>query len=119
MRLSRKDASMRNCLCLTIVVMFACGGCTYTTEVISEPPGARIEVDGDYRGDAPLTITWGSRTIRPAGLSVLHTVKAFPTYEGHYVQTKIIDEDHPFPKRMFFDMRLQPVTPQIDLNIRR
>lgn len=31
---------------------------TYVTKVISEPPGARIELDNDYIGDAPLEIQW-------------------------------------------------------------
>ncbi len=40
--------------------LFLLAGCasthTYLSEVISEPAGARIEVDGNYIGNAPLTI---------------------------------------------------------------
>ncbi|MEY2489806.1 MAG: hypothetical protein QOC70_1748 [Verrucomicrobiota bacterium] len=56
-------------LLLSIVCGLLLGGCvgrtirstmhgSMTTQFISNPPGARIEVNGDYVGNAPLSYTW-------------------------------------------------------------
>lgn len=94
----------------------------YEVEVLSEPPGARIEVNDDYVGDAPLTIRMKGNSDEEVKRG--YVIRALPIHPGHYVQTKFfhhyeyIDSDT-IPKRIFFDMRLRRVRPnaEIDVNI--
>jgi len=90
--------------------------------VISQPPGARIELNGGFMGETPLSIkvpcTNDERFLE------LVTIRALPTVEGHYSQTKIflggntvLRNDH-VPATIFFDMRLGPSNPSIDVNVR-
>jgi len=85
---------------------------TYITKVISEPPGARIEVDNDYIGDAPLEIKWDELSSKEE----IHTVKAFPIYENNLVQFKVFFH-RSIPKTIFFDMRLGPIPKQYEIDI--
>ncbi len=56
-------------------------------EILSEPPGARIEVNDDYVGDTPATI---SVPCTPDGRFTEATVIcAMPTRPGDYMQTKV------------------------------
>ena len=96
---------------------------TYTTKVISIPPGARIELDNDYIGDAPLEIQWEGWSIN--GLFHKdHTVKALPIYEGQYVQSKFFrggltfrGTRDPVPKTILFDMNLVKVPMRYEIDI--
>lgn len=96
---------------------------TYTTKVISDPPGARIELDGDYIGDAPLEIQWEGWSSNGLFHSS-HTVTALPIYEGQYVQSKYFrgglmfnDPRHPVPKTILFVMTLAPVPTHYEIDI--
>lgn len=97
---------------------------TYTTEVISEPPGARIEVDGSYLGDAPMTIKWNGYYSRRFH-DRFHTIKAYPIQAGHCVQIKLFqggfeyypNNNDPIPEKIFFDMSLCRPKPSLDVNI--
>lgn len=96
---------------------------TRTTKVISIPPGARIELDGDYLGDAPLEIQWEVYSLR--GLFTRnHTVKALPIHVGQYVQSKFFQGGYQYgspdkvPKTILFDMNLGPIPKQYELDIR-
>lgn len=97
-------------------------------EIISEPVGARIEVNDNYVGDTPITV----EILQDGGYFTRNTViRASPTEGGDYVQTKYFsgsmpDAWHPetvgaerdqIPSRIFFDMRLGPVTPSVDVNV--
>jgi len=98
-----------------------------TTKIISDPPGARIEIDNDFKGDAPLEIQWyGARyQSEPNGrifFTEEHEVKALPIYGGHFVQGKFFWSRHAgrpdeIPKTIFFDMRLGPSPKQYDVDI--
>lgn len=46
------------CACLCVCCWLACVliGCTATSYITSEPPGAKISVDGTYKGQTPLTV---------------------------------------------------------------
>lgn len=96
---------------------------TYTTKVISDPPGARIELDGDYIGDAPLEIQWEGWSLN--GLFYRdHTVKALPIYEGQYVQSKFFrgglmfrGPRDPVPKTILFVMSLATVPRRYEIDI--
>ena len=84
------------------------------TEIISEPPGAKIEINGNYLGKAPV-----KTKIRTHGDGVvLHrtVIRAIPTEAGHFVQEKVFEApQYPFdtrrdqaPHRVYFDMTLEP-----------
>jgi hypothetical protein len=95
----------------------------YKVEVISDPPGARIEVDEDYVGDAPLTITMLGNTRRQVVRG--YEIRALPIYYGHSVQRKwfpppgMYTTPATIPKRIFFDMSLarRPDRLDVDVNI--
>jgi hypothetical protein len=90
--------------------------------VISQPPGARIELNNGYMGETPLSI---KVPCSPDG-RFLETVivRALPTMEGHYSQTKVFSGGYTMirndqvPGTIFFDMRLGPSNPSIDVNVR-
>jgi hypothetical protein len=91
-----------------------------TVQIISEPPGARIEINGNYIGDAPLftTIRKDSRYQRFYSSTV---IRAYPKGDG-YVQTKNFApgtlEGFYLPDRIFFDTNLHPVYPKLPIEIR-
>ena len=91
------------------------------TQIISEPPGARIEINGSYVGDAPITVELAQR----GGYFDEDTVvRAIPSEGGDYPQTKrFLTSDpwyHPgfagdkIPARIFFNMHLGQATPAPD-----
>ena len=101
---------------------------TKKVEILSEPAGARIEVNDNYVGDAPITVEIPQR----ASYFTQNTViRALPTEGGDYVQVKYFSGSIPdawypetvgakrdqIPSRIFFDMRLGPVTPSVDVNV--
>jgi PEGA domain-containing protein len=87
------------------------------TQIISEPPGARIEINGNYVGDAPLTVELAQRGDYFDEDTV---VRAIPHEEGDYAQTKRFLTNDPWyhpgfvgdkiPSRIFFNMHLPPAT---------
>jgi hypothetical protein len=88
----------------------------------SDPPGARIEVNDEYKGTAPLTI---SIPIRPNGSASEFTrIVALPA-PGQRQQSKLFSPDRyaiggsgwAVPKRILFVMNLGTATPAIDVNI--
>jgi hypothetical protein len=105
---------------------------TRQIEILSEPPSARIEVNDNYIGDAPITTTFQCSFDR----RFLETtrIRALPTHPGDYVQSKFFSGGYPtysafggysaasnlndsIPARIFFDMRLGPVSPDINVNV--
>ena len=97
-------------------------------EIISDPAGARIEVNDNYLGDAPITVEIPEK----AGYFTQNTIiRALPTDGGDYVQAKYFSGSIPdawypetvgahrdqIPSRIFFDMRLGPVTPSINVTL--
>ena len=93
---------------------------TYVTKVISEPPGAKIELDNDYIGDTPLEIQWEGH---PASgcFTRDHELQALPIHEGQYTQYKFFDSSlrgrRKIPKTIFFDMRLIPAPRRYEIDI--
>jgi hypothetical protein len=76
---------------------------TYVTKVISEPPGARIEVNDEYRGEAPLELEWQSQTGYFAAEVV---VRALPVLPGQQIHERFFKSSDQIPKTILFDMRL-------------
>jgi PEGA domain len=61
---------------------------TKKVEIISEPAGARIEINDNYIGDAPITV----EIPQDQGyFKATTTIRALPTEAGDYVQTKYFD----------------------------
>ncbi len=102
----------------------------YPTLIESDPPGVKIEVNGGYEGNTPLTIVL-PRMYRSEWVGLLYggtritsvdpiTIIAYPVLPGQYTQTKYIGMDQGVPRRMFFDMGLVPTAQrqEIDLNVR-
>ena len=86
-----------------------------SVEILSEPPGARIEVNDEYVGDAPCTVE-----VVCDGHGKLITkfeFTALPRYPGHFVQSKTFYGWAQAPARLFFDMRLGRARSSIDVNI--
>ncbi len=97
----------------------------YSVQVESSAPGARIEVNDDYVGRTPLTVTiHGDKdgTFHNFG-SKDYIIRAFPVATNQFVQTKVFrtggwfSEEDRIPKRIYFDME-QPPGLSIDLKPR-
>jgi len=101
-------------------------GCTsiYTVEVVTNPPGAVIEVDGEYMGKSPLTIElqgWSSTKT----LARDYTINALPIQSGQYTQTKRLNGwyepsrhyGNQVPKKIYFDLNLVPAPSKHELNV--
>jgi hypothetical protein len=66
---------------------------TRQVEILSEPPGARIEVNDNYIGDTPITTTF---QCSPDGRFLETTsIRALPTQPGDYVQFKFFFGGYP------------------------
>ena len=90
---------------------------TKTIQIISQPPGARVEVNDDYVGDAPCTVQVTSD--RNGNFAQTTIIRALPTGFG-YVQNKFFlvpPYNQKIPSRILFDTGLGPVAPQIDVNV--
>jgi hypothetical protein len=77
---------------------------TIMTEIISDPPGAKIEINSQYVGETPLT-THITRVNPGYGWNML-TITAYPIYEGQEVQRKVVGINEPTPTKVYFDMNL-------------
>jgi hypothetical protein len=95
-----------------------------SVEIISDPPGANIEVNDDYIGRTPCVVQIPSRGT--ARLFVKNTtIRAMPTTPGHYSQTKWFNglsygDRDTIPRRIFFDMSLGPAyRPPIEVEVVR
>jgi hypothetical protein len=103
------------------------GTIAYMVPVETSEPGARIEVNGEDMGKAPLTLKiFGDKdgTFHNFG-SYDYTIKAYPVQQGQSVQTKVYrtggwftPEDR-IPSRIYFQMTLETTTPtqKIDVNV--
>jgi hypothetical protein len=78
---------------------------TRTIQVISDLPGARIEVNNDYVGDAPLSILVPEKD---GNFTIDTAIRATPTQEGQYVQSKWFSFGSAVPSRILFTMGLGP-----------
>ena len=83
-----------------------------SVQIVSQPTGARIEMNGRYVGDAPTTVEIESS---PHGRFWKDTVfKAYPKDTG-YIQIKAFNGESswaisdPIPARISFDTKTDPV----------
>ena len=103
-----------------VFCLLLCSGCAshpnvqrpkQSVQIVSQPAGARIEVNGRYVGDAPTTV---EIEVSPHGRFWNDTfIKAYPKDSG-YIQIKAFNgESHwsisdPIPARISFDTRIDP-----------
>jgi PEGA domain len=91
-----------------------------TIEVVSEPPGAHIEVNENYVGDAPCTIEVQAKEDGTFFEKTL--IRALPAQDG-YTQTKFFYSyvtplgPNKVPDKLFFQMNLGPVGNDYNINI--
>ena len=76
---------------------------TKTIQIIADSPGVRIEVNDDYVGDAPTSITVPTDRAKFTKVTI---IRATPTFEGEYVQSKHFDATSEVPSRILFNMGL-------------
>ena len=94
-------------------------------EIVSEPPGARIEVNDDFIGATPCEAQ--VKCDDRGRFYDLTTIRALPVQDG-FTQAKMFigsggrkgaySVGDTVPNRIFFDMRLRPVGDEINVNIR-
>ena len=102
------------------------GTIAYKVQVESSTPGARIEVNDDYIGKTPLTLTiFGDKdgTFHNFGAKD-YVIRAFPVTTNQFPQTKLFrtggwfsDEDR-IPGHIYFEMEQQGSGFSIDLKPR-
>jgi hypothetical protein len=74
---------------------------TKTIQINCDSPGVRIEVNGDYVGDAPVSITVPTDR---AKFRKVTNIRATPTLPGEYVQSKHFDATSEVPSQILFSM---------------
>jgi hypothetical protein len=91
------------------------GTIPYHIAIETSDPGSRIEVDGEYVGVAPVTVTiYGDKDGTFHGAGDGHTTfRAYPVKAGQFIQTKtflngaqafMFGQQDRIPKRLFFDL---------------
>ena len=125
MKLPRAVLISKIAIYLTVPILAACATTStrpiqkFPIEIISEPPGANIEINEEYQGKTPMTVYIRSRDGYFYGT---WTFRALPTIANQCTQTKIFTGfgyyNDAIPRKIFFDMRLCPISPSIDVNMR-
>jgi len=82
--------------------------------IISEPPGADIEINNNYVGKTPIKVPIGGKQV-PSLTFV--TINALPNHRGDCLQQKIIEQEQTIPRKIFFNMHLCRQPSSIDLNV--
>lgn len=93
-----------------------------STEIISDPVGARIEINGEYIGETPVIVEINRYCNDLVGAEYCNvTISAIPRVRGQYTQSKFFNYSVRIPKKIFFDMHLEPTSPkqQYDVNINK
>lgn len=91
------------------------GTIPYEIVIETSDPDSRIELDGEYMGKSPLTITiHGDKDGTFHGAGDGHTTfRAYPVKPGQFIQTKsflngaqafMFGQQDRIPKRLFFDL---------------
>ena len=75
----------------------------YVVEIISEPPGAKIEINGEYIGIAPLRYVINRSINYVESFNVI----AYPVTTGQSIQVKNFVAGEVVPRRICFNMAKQ------------
>lgn len=100
-------------LVITALIAALTGGCAFDyhkqVEVLSDPPGARIEINGDFVGVAPVVITMIGKSNDEVEQD--YVIRAYPAAPEFYPQVKAFLKNtqgaDQIPTRIFFDMRVR------------
>jgi hypothetical protein len=107
---------------LLVSTFLICSGCAshmhvarprVKVQIVSQPAGAKIEVNGQYVGDAPLTVDIEASNDGRFWRDTV--IKAYPADTG-YTQIKAFNGKSRWaisdmvPSRIFFDTRIEPGT---------
>ena len=80
--------------------------------IISDPPGAKIEVNDSYAGITPLDVPlWYQNW-------AMIRIVANPVLPGQYLQNKLLTVP-PIPQTIYFNMNLVPTGNDINVNINK
>jgi len=117
-------------LLLCSLLTIALGGCAAvkTVQILTEPPGAAILIDGAYMGDSPLQITIrttpeceGARRMY-GGPPCTVTIEAQPrrgmSGERLYTQKVRVAPKQMASDKIFMNLRLEPVAPTQPVELR-
>ena len=104
--------------------------CDQYVETISDPPGAKIEINNQYMGETPLTVRltrktnydwWNSSLVGGAAAVQIEaspfTINAYPDQAGQFTQKKYIGPNDVIPNKIYFNMNLGPITPSVNVNV--
>jgi hypothetical protein len=95
---------------IAVVLLTGCATTPIRTEVISEPPGAKIAVDGQYLGTAPVTLTL-PQSANNHRLRKSVTIVAMPLVPGQRLQQKVLWQNMEAPHDVVFEMGQAPPPP--------
>jgi hypothetical protein len=127
--IKRVIRTFRGCIPLALVTaMILLTGCVgreirstmhgaMNTEFISAPPGAHIEVNGEYIGDAPMVYSWPRKYRDGSEFADKMTIRALPSGSGQFPQRKFFDSGwnkSAIPSRVYFDMHAPAPPPKED-----
>jgi len=85
----------------------------YVVEFISDPPGAKVELDNNYVGVTPCSTSFDGRY----SINNRRLVNAYPVQSGQYVQSKTIGLGEFYPPKMYFNMKVNPEAPAAGVNV--
>ena len=96
-------------LCAAAAMVVGCATEPMVTHVISDPPGARIEVNESFVGQAPVDVTLPQ--VGPHHRLRMHvTIRAIPVEPGKPEQAKEFYYNQWAPEHVLFDINRQPPT---------
>ncbi|MFL5812589.1 MAG: PEGA domain-containing protein [Bdellovibrionia bacterium] len=102
-------------LCACTWLLVSCATATREQKipitVVSDPPGARVEANGQFIGNTPLKTEIHRYRNPETGAWYGFAINAFPTRPGQCSQQKVFPENTPMATHMYFDMSLCPVAP--------
>jgi hypothetical protein len=87
--------------------VIGCATPPVVTRVQSDPPGARIEVNANTVGTAPVDITLPQKG-KHHKLNGRVLIRAVPTQPGQHVQEKVLFYRQLVPENVLFDMNREP-----------
>src|SRR5258708_38513383 len=93
-------------------------------EIMSDTAGARIEVNDDYVGDAPISLQIPQDAQDPGYFTKNTVIRALPTESGDYVQVKCFlgntlgaSYGDRIPSRIILNLHKSPATPGLNVNV--
>lgn len=122
-------ALIRNITIFTLLLFFVtgCGPSVPVKEkqvsIISDPPGAIIEINKEYIGKAPLSINIPMNF--KGEFTRITTITATPTHAGQSVQAKVysggfdIASNDKVPNTVYFNMYLRDMSQRVNVNVYR